>query len=386
MSNYECDGNYTDFVKEDYFKIDKDTKILTPMEIKAQLDLTIIGQEHAKRAVSIEIYKHYLRIKNECKLHREGKVIRKSNILMTGLTGCGKTEIARTLAKILDVPFAIADCTTLTSAGYVGEDVENILLKLIISADYDIQKAERGIIYIDELDKSSRKSENPSITRDVSGEGVQQALLKILEGTIASVPPQGGRKHPSSETIKIDTTNILFIGSGSFEGIEDIVKERLNTKSGNKSIGFNSQQTNVKSKIKNMTQKELRNNITIQDIKKFGMIPELLGRFSVLTNLEPLELEDLVSILKIQTGYIEEYKTLFELQGKSLEFTDEALEEIARISLEQKTGARGLSFIIEKVLMDIMYEAPSNKKKKYIITEKEVKLIYNDKIKISKIA
>lgn len=370
-------GKYSLQIKNNMKEGIEMNNILTPKKIKEQLDNYIIGQNQAKIALSIEIFKHYLKIRNKYELLDNNKTISKSNILMTGLTGCGKTLLAETLAKILDVPFAIADATTLTQAGYVGDDVENILLKLVQSADYDIERAEKGIIYIDEIDKIARKGENVSITRDVSGEGVQQALLKILEGTISRIPPQGGRKRPQEDCIELDTKNILFIAGGSFENVEDIVKQRLNTKN---NIGFS---VNIQNNKKDMTLKELRNNISMSDLKKFGMMPELLGRFNILTNLEPLELNDLVNILKLKTGYIEEFKTIFKLQNKNLVFQKSSYEEIAKIALKENLGARGLKYIIEKIMSNIMFNAPSEDVKEYIVNKEIITKNYYEEQKIS---
>lgn len=324
--------------------------LLKPEEMKAFLDEYVIGQEQAKKVLSVAVYNHYKRIMAGPSLDVE---LQKSNILMLGPTGSGKTLLAQTLARILNVPFAIADATTLTEAGYVGEDVENILLKIIQAADYDLEKAEYGIIYIDEIDKITRKSENASITRDVSGEGVQQALLKILEGTVASVPPQGGRKHPQQELIPIDTTNILFICGGAFEGIDKIIETRMDRGS----IGFNSELA-VKND-KNIS--EILKEALPQDFVKFGMIPEFIGRVPVTVSLEALEREDLIRILKEpRNSLIKQYEKLLELDGVELAFEDDALEAIADLSLSRKTGARGLRAIMENVMMDLMYRIPSD--------------------------
>ena len=339
-----------------------DINLLKPMEIKAFLDEYVIGQEEAKKTLAVAVYNHYKRITSGKYLEVE---LQKSNILMLGPTGSGKTMLAQTLAKLLNVPFAIADATALTEAGYVGEDVENILLKIIQAADYDIKKAEYGIIYIDEIDKITRKSENASITRDVSGEGVQQALLKILEGTVASVPPQGGRKHPHQELLQIDTTNILFICGGAFEGIDKIIESRMDKKG----IGFNSELADkTKKNVGDVLKKALP-----QDFIKFGMIPEFIGRVPVVVSLDELDKDALIRILtEPKNAIVKQYQGLFGLDDVELSFTPEAIEAIADKTIKRKTGARGLRAIMEKAMMDLMYKVPSDETIATCLVTKEV--------------
>ena len=343
------DDNYEN--NEVAYTINDEDKLLSPQEIKEILDSYVIGQEEAKKTLAVAVYNHYKRINNKTD-KKDDVEIQKSNVLLLGPTGCGKTLLAQTLAKILNVPFAIADATTLTEAGYVGEDVENILLKLIQAADYDIEKAERGIIYIDEIDKISRKSENPSITRDVSGEGVQQALLKIIEGTVASVPPQGGRKHPHQEFLQINTENILFICGGAFEGLEKIVKDRT----GKKSIGFGAQIDSNK----DMSKYSIFEKLLPQDLLKFGLIPEFIGRLPIIATLKDLDKQALIKIAtEPKNALVKQYQKLLEMDDVELEFNQDALEAIVDKAIERKTGARGLRSIIEDIMRDIMFEIPS---------------------------